>query len=820
MSFRLFLAKDAALPRNRPLTDPRYYEVTYEAYLAGLRLLMPPAVANVYKTALPEPLPTDAWNRGLHEVCSPAQDAPSRVPGISVPLVAHQRETVGWLLRREDEGTQLVHRVTTPTGAAVHVDGLFCHHGVTVTPPGRDRWRGGVLADAMGLGKTVSLLTLIVLRPAPTPLPSPKHHKATLVCLPVTLVGQWEMECEKIAPGLKYYRFYGKKRSVSSPAFLDADVVFTTIHTVRSETTRNQLSGFTFHRVIYDEFHLMLHQVRELADWLRAERSWLSSGTPTANGFDDIEDAVAWCMLGACGEAVPPHALGFSERFRSTREPYATTRSRGLRHGATFRAVFPQEAEQFLPCEQQAAKFLDKQHRRGPQAPHPRLLAELPRIVFGHRKSVLDGHVALPPRAEIAHRFPLLAAERQAYALVQAFVTRYHDGLSTGARVANFGALAALLHALRAAASGLLLQESVLANDRSGERNAAAALAANFNVRVVTVAEAAASVFGIGGHGNPDTLKELAKKLQKVPPETNECILCLDDLSRPTVLRCGHVFCFECLKGLITADTKDCPLCRKPTVSGLKHELLAVDPLAALAANDNTGERGHGRDADAEAALSVKNLREARAALASVRVPSRVSACVALIQRLCAEANRQEAAPAAAQPMPPKFVVFTTMPQLLRQLEKALREAALQYCTIEGGTPMPERAKLVKAFQDPKNSLQVALLSSRAGSAGLTLTAANHLIFVEPMTNVGQAEQAAARIYRFGQTRAVTIHRLLAEDTVDTRLQDLLDSGTLTAQGLERFHGVASTDSERRQALPQMAYLLSNHPLPAVPEDE
>ena len=62
----------------------------------------------------------------------------------------------------------------------------------------------------------------------------------------------------------------------------------------------------------------------------------------------------------------------------------------------------------------------------------------------------------------------------------------------------------------------------------------------------------------------------------------------------------------------------------------------------------------------------------------------------------------------------------------------------------------------------------------------------------------------------------MTIHRLLADDTVDTRLQGLLDSGTLTAKGLDQFQAAAS-EAERRRAVPQMGHLLANAPLPVVP---
>jgi hypothetical protein len=72
---------------------------------------------------------------------------------------------IGWLQHREDVGTELLPKVAvpgSPDGVEVYADGLLWLHGMSVTKPERTHWRGGVLADAMGLGKTVSLLALIV----------------------------------------------------------------------------------------------------------------------------------------------------------------------------------------------------------------------------------------------------------------------------------------------------------------------------------------------------------------------------------------------------------------------------------------------------------------------------------------------------------------------------------------------------------------------------------------------------------------------------------------------------------------------------------
>ena len=127
-----------------------------------------------------------------------------------------------------------------------------------------------------------------------------------------------------------------------------------------------------------------------------------------------------------------------------------------------------------------------------------------------------------------------------------------------------------------------------------------------------------------------------------------------------------------------------------------------------------------------------------------------------------------------------KFVIFSTFPALMRIAATALAEASVTHCLIDGATSLPRRNALIRNFQGGETV--ACVISSRVGNAGLTLTAANHLILLEPNLNVAVDAQAMGRIHRFGQTREVTIHRIVAADTAEQRIQVLVDSGRLDVQ--------------------------------------
>ncbi|TXG71515.1 hypothetical protein EZV62_000094 [Acer yangbiense] len=94
---------------------------------------------------------------------------------------------------------------------------------------------------------------------------------------------------------------------------------------------------------------------------------------------------------------------------------------------------------------------------------------------------------------------------------------------------------------------------------------------------------------------------------------------------------------------------------------------------------------------------------------------------------------------------------------------------------IDGGTPAASRQGLVTDFQE-KDDIRAAVLSIKAGGVGLTLTAASTVIFAELSWTPGDLIQAEDRVHRIGQVSSVNIYYLLANDTVDDIIWDVVQN--------------------------------------------
>jgi SNF2 family DNA or RNA helicase len=111
-----------------------------------------------------------------------------------------------------------------------------------------------------------------------------------------------------------------------------------------------------------------------------------------------------------------------------------------------------------------------------------------------------------------------------------------------------------------------------------------------------------------------------------------------------------------------------------------------------------------------------------------------------------------------------KSLVFSQWTSLLDLVEPHLRARDMTFVRLDGSTR--DRGDVVARFQDP-NGPGVMLISLRAGGTGLNLTAADHVILLDPWWNPAVEDQAADRAHRIGQDKPVLVHRMVARATVE-----------------------------------------------------
>ncbi len=117
------------------------------------------------------------------------------------------------------------------------------------------------------------------------------------------------------------------------------------------------------------------------------------------------------------------------------------------------------------------------------------------------------------------------------------------------------------------------------------------------------------------------------------------------------------------------------------------------------------------------------------------------------------------------------ILVFSQFTSYLKYVQEALQKAEIHYLYIDGSTELFRRAQLVKEFQD--GACPVFLISLKAGGLGLNLTRANYVIHMDPWWNPAVEAQATDRAHRIGQQQAVTVYHLIAEGTIEEKIQRL-----------------------------------------------
>lgn len=227
------------------------------------------------------------------------------------------------------------------------------------------------------------------------------------------------------------------------------------------------------------------------------------------------------------------------------------------------------------------------------------------------------------------------------------------------------------------------------------------------------------------------------------------CMMC-DELALDAVVSdpCCHMFCRTCIETHILEVQPSCPACNGP---------LTVEKLFSISTRDPTTD---------DAVLDLRPL-----------TPDDVSSKLETL----VEFLRDSLCDTGFSFLQQKIVVFSQFKRMLHLVARCVTGIPLKFAAILGDMSPQERDVQIERFRTDK-TVNLMLVSLRAGGVGLDLSCANTVIMIDPWWAPAVEEQAVDRVHRLGQTQPVSVVRLIARDTVEERVLELQEAKRTLAQ--------------------------------------
>ncbi|CAH0480138.1 unnamed protein product [Peronospora belbahrii] len=653
---------------------------------------------------------------------------------------------------------------------------------------------GGILADDMGMGKTMMMLSLIAYQKhvgeetldkvTYSKRAKGKETGKTLVVCPLSLLHQWKNEAlERFLPNtLSIYVYYGEDRSsyikLDTSSFSKSDIVLTTFGVLSAEFGKSGLVTTTeWNRVILDEAHSIKNKATgyfKTCSALKATHRWCLTGTPIQNALDDVFSLL--CFL----EYHPWCRVAWWKRVIT--KPYEDG---------------------------------DDVSTLG------RLKAILTPILLRRTKHSRDKQgnmiLQLPPKHIDLVKLEFSPDERAFYqAVYDKSRAEFNGFVASGAAKANYIAILALLLRLRQACDHPLLAlgknfEQALKSD---DKNAAAHAGFAFQLQQNESSEAyyqriAAQLQrdmqvssnckqqlenGIDvsdGKAGKSTMGLTASYIQSVIAqveddlESQECPICLDPPSDAVMTPCAHVLCAQCLRESLSNDPENgCPVCR--SVVDVARVFKLPSPPALMTQHNNCKADARVDEIPKPASTSMVGHENDSTGFESAK-----------LQQLLRDLNaiRLENNHTESFKQKRKVVVFSQWTSMLDMVSQLLSRHGFSYCTFHGRLNQDARERVLTKFaKDPY--MEVLVISLKAGGVGLNLTCASVVILLDPWWNPGVEEQAIDRVHRLGQTQDVMVKRYVIRDTVEEiilKLQQRKENLAKNVLAIAKAHDEHST---------------------------
>jgi SNF2 family DNA or RNA helicase len=211
------------------------------------------------------------------------------------------------------------------------------------------------------------------------------------------------------------------------------------------------------------------------------------------------------------------------------------------------------------------------------------------------------------------------------------------------------------------------------------------------------------------------------------------CGICHMEASIPIQTRCGHAFCTECLSQKFRDNEAVSPgACRIPC------PVCSVPIEEKKAMQTHIGSHQH---------IASLKAREFETSTKLNMIMLEVDAML--------KSSPED-----------KMIIFSHFTTFLDVISVALDRHDIGHVRLDGTMALPARQAVIKHFQETKQC-RVMIASKTASGVGLNITAANFVIIVDPWWNPAIEEQAIHRCYRIGQTKKVYVKRFVISETIE-----------------------------------------------------
>ncbi|KAL1965519.1 hypothetical protein VTN77DRAFT_5602 [Rasamsonia byssochlamydoides] len=661
-------------------------------------------------------------------------------PQISTPLLRHQKQALWFMMEKEqprkfgprEEDNNSLWRIERTANGRTRYREIISGTILYEEPP---QTLGGLLADMMGLGKTLSILSLVVatlpearkwenMIPRPELVrdsPGIRNTRTTLLVSPLSAVHNWVAQIKEHLKqnAISYYVFHGSSRTTDVDELSQYDLVITTYSIVLSELSGrgskrgiSPLTKMNMFRIVLDEAHVIREQSAAQTQAifrLNGERRWSVTGTPVQNRLEDLASVTKFLRLFPYDDKSKFSAYILS-RFK-TGDTSVLASLRVLVDSFTLRRVkdkidLPPRHDKivmlnFSEKEKQLHEFFRKESN------------VMMKVIANESKTTMGGRM-------YHHVLKAMMILRQISAHGKELLDKEE----------------------RERIKGMSVHDAIDLDEGEGD------------IKPEAIDKKAYEMFSLMQESSADVCAKCGKQLVAKTTDTGAT----DTKALMAVmLPCFDVICPECFSpwkqafdGVSSQETK-CMVCD----GWISVAYSAITPA--------------GFDEYMETQAQAKNNRKHAKTLGEYEGPH--TKTKALISHLQNTADENAQMKEGERPI--KSVVFSAWTSHLDLIEIALKDNGLTgYTRLDGTMSFSARNRALEAFRDDDN-ITILLATIGAGGVGLNLTSASRVYVMEPQYNPAAIAQAVDRVHRLGQTREVTTIQFIMKDSIEEKIFEL-----------------------------------------------